>query len=56
MLQGKRKKKRGTWQNHKRLPYSTINSYRTSLDHLLLDKAVDIPIIKPLKQIDYGNF
>jgi hypothetical protein len=46
-------KKRGAWQNHKRLPYISINVYRTSLDHLLLGMDADIdrmstgPIIKP---------
>ena len=50
------KKKRGAWQNHTRLSHNAINSYRTSLDHLLLDKAVDIVIIKPLTQINYVNF
>jgi hypothetical protein len=50
------KKKRGAWQNHTRLSHKAINSYRTSLDHLLLDKAVDIPIIKPSTRINYVNF
>jgi hypothetical protein len=46
-------KKRGAWQNHKRLPYISINVYRTSLDHLLLGMDADIDrmstglIIKP---------
>jgi hypothetical protein len=42
------KKKRGAWQNHTRLSHNAINSYYTSLDHLLLGKAADNPIIKPL--------
>ena len=46
------RKKRGAWQNHKRLSYCRINVYRTSLDHLLLGMDADIdrmsigPIIK----------
>jgi hypothetical protein len=40
----RRQKKRGAWQNHKRLSYSSINSYHTSLDHLLLDRNVDTPL------------
>src|ERR1700688_3291706 len=39
---GRRQKKRGARQNHKRLPYNSINLYRTSLDHLLLGMDADI--------------
>jgi hypothetical protein len=49
-------KKRGAWQNHKRLSHSSINSYHTSLDHLLLDRDVDIPVIKPLIRTASGQF
>jgi hypothetical protein len=59
---GRRGKKRGAWQNHKRLPYSSINLYRTSLDHLLLGMDADIdelstaPIIKPSTEIANIDF
>jgi hypothetical protein len=55
-------KKRGAWQKHKRLPYSSINLYRTSLDHLLLGMDADIdelstaPIIKPFLRISHTEF
>jgi hypothetical protein len=58
------KKKEAPGKNHKRLPYSSINLYRTSLDHLLLGIDADIdelstaPIIKPLiriANIDFGR-
>jgi hypothetical protein len=59
---GRRGKKRGAWQNHKRLPYISINLYRTSLDHLLLGMDADIdelstaPIIKPFFQFANIDF
>jgi hypothetical protein len=59
---GRREKKRGAWQNHKRLPYSSINLYCTSLDHLLLGMDADIdelsiaPIIKPSTEIANIDF
>jgi hypothetical protein len=40
-------RKRGAWQSHKRLPYSSIKVSNTSLDHLLLGKAADEMIIRP---------
>jgi hypothetical protein len=55
-------KKRGAWQNHKRLPYISINVYRTSLDHLLLGMDADIdrmstgPIIKPFSGMSKIEF
>jgi hypothetical protein len=55
-LKSQTKKKRGTRQNHKRLPYISINVYRTSLDHLLLGMDADIdrmstaPSIKPFSE------
>ena len=55
-------KKRGTWQNHKRLSYCRINVYRTSLDHLLLGMDADIdrmstgPIIKPFLKMSKIDF
>jgi hypothetical protein len=55
-------KKRGAWQNHKRLSYNSINLYRTSLDHLLLGMDADIDkmsigfIVKPFMQISKCRF
>jgi hypothetical protein len=63
-IRGAGEKKRGAWQNHKRLPYCSINFYRTSLDHLLLGMDADIDwmstaaIIKPflrIAQVDFGR-